>query len=50
MTLRQAVRFDQLERRQTLRAWEDWADVRPDERETAEDAAVRRDERDAKDS
>ena len=49
MTLRQAVRFDQLERRQTLRAWEDWADVRPDERDEAEDAAIGRDEPDAKD-
>jgi hypothetical protein len=49
ITLRHAVRFDQLERRQTRRAWEDWADVRPDERDGAEEAAVRRDERDTKD-
>jgi hypothetical protein len=49
ITLRQAVRLDRLERRQTLRAWEDWAEVRPDERDGAEEAAVRRDEPDAKD-
>ena len=48
ITLRQAGRLDQLERRQTHRAWEDWAEVRPDERDATEDAAVRRDEGDAK--
>ena len=49
ITLRRAGRLDQLDRRQTRRAWEDWAEVRPDERDAAEDADVRRDERDAKD-
>jgi hypothetical protein len=49
ITLRQALRFDQLEGRQTRRAWEDWAEVRPDERDGAEDVPVSRDERDAED-
>ena len=49
ITLRQALRFDQLEGRQTRRAWEDWAEVRPDERDEAEDVPVSRDERDAED-
>jgi hypothetical protein len=38
--VRRALRLDELDRRQTRRAWEDWADVRPGARDRAELVAV----------
>jgi hypothetical protein len=38
--VRRALRLDELDRRQTRCAWEDWADVRPGPRDRAELVAV----------
>lgn len=34
-TLRRAVRLDDRARKRTRRAWQDWAEARPDERDKA---------------